>query len=136
MATHPRPYERAIFWLGMGGAVAVIGGIILSVGLIQSSADPKASLWSNRWFLIGFGIVVVGAIMLLLALKLYLWPSRRISDRAASANTAIVNRPSGKMRLKQTKIDGYERAVDNEGDFDSTDLDAGRDHSSGGEGES
>ncbi len=64
-------YDRALFWLQMGAAVAVIGGIILTVGLVQWGAASRDNLWSNRWFEVGLGIVGLGVLMLLWSFRLY-----------------------------------------------------------------
>jgi hypothetical protein len=70
---HERPlYDRAIFWLGLGGSVAAIGGIVLGVGVAQVVAKQDGNLWANPWFDAGLAILVCGAGMLGWALQLYL----------------------------------------------------------------
>jgi hypothetical protein len=65
-------YDRALFWVALGGALSVIGGIVLSVGVAQVVADTThPDLWSNRWFEVGFGAFVVGVLALVWALVLY-----------------------------------------------------------------
>jgi hypothetical protein len=67
-----RPYERAVYWLGLGGGVALIGATILSVGLVQWGSNQSVSVWANRWFDVGLVIVGMGGLMLLWSLRLYL----------------------------------------------------------------
>jgi hypothetical protein len=68
----PGLFESVGVWLGFGSAFSVIGGIVGGVGVAQVVADAKADLWSNRWFEVGFAIVVIGLVMLWWALTLYM----------------------------------------------------------------
>jgi hypothetical protein len=68
--TARRLYDRAIFWVTSGGVVAVIGGVLVSVGVTQ--VGPNGDVWGNEWFRIGIGAVVVGALAVWWALTLYL----------------------------------------------------------------
>jgi hypothetical protein len=63
--------ESARFWCAMGSAVAVIGGILLGVGVTKSQGN-HSSLWSEGWFDAGFGVMLLGAFALVWALILYL----------------------------------------------------------------
>ena len=55
----------------MAGALAVIGGTLLGVGVAESQTH-QSSLWSEGWFDAGFGVTLLGAFALVWALILYL----------------------------------------------------------------
>ena len=62
-------HDSAQFWCAMGGAIAVVGGIFLGVGVTKSGQN---SVWSQEWFDAGFAVTMLGALALCWALVLYL----------------------------------------------------------------
>jgi hypothetical protein len=72
-------HESAVFWLGLGGGLAVIGGILMGVGAGRVAQD--VSLWSSRWFDTGFGVTLLGACMLFWSLVLFLAHRYRVVSR-------------------------------------------------------
>jgi hypothetical protein len=65
-------YDRATFWLQLGGALSTIGGIVVAIGVAQVVTKPDANLWANLWFDGGLAVVAVGVALLGWALVLYL----------------------------------------------------------------
>ncbi len=101
-------YDRAIFWLGLGGPVAAIGGILLGIGVAQVVTKPNGNLWANAWFDLGLAVVVVGAGLLDWSLVIYLAhgyveahaspaPIQAISAKRApiAASPTMIARPYG-----------------------------------------
>lgn len=63
-------FDSSQFWVLIGGAVSVIGGIFLGVGVARTPAGH--SLWSSGWFIGGIAAIVVGVLCLTWSLILYL----------------------------------------------------------------
>jgi hypothetical protein len=70
-----------MFWLALGTASAVIGLALMTIGVSRSA--PGRDLLTSLWFDSGLGLLTVGALLLLLALGLYL--ARRRSETKAPA---------------------------------------------------
>jgi len=71
-----------MFWLAFGTAASVIGLALMTIGVSRSV--PSGDLLTSVWFDCGLGLLGVGALLLLLALSLYL--ARRRSEANAPAN--------------------------------------------------
>jgi hypothetical protein len=85
-------YDRAMFWLGFGGPVGAIGGIVLGVGVAQVVTKPNGSVWDNAWFDAGLAVVAIGAVLLDWALVLYL------AHRHIEAHVPVVAKPEQAVR--------------------------------------
>jgi hypothetical protein len=70
-------HDSAQFWCAMGGAIAVIGGVLLGVGVARSG---KSSVWSQEWFDAGFAVTMLGALALCWALVLYVANRQTTND--------------------------------------------------------
>ena len=75
-------YDSAMFWLAFGTAASVIGLALMTIGVSRSA--PGVNLLTSLWFDCGLGLLGVGALLLLLALVLYL--ARRRVEAIAPAN--------------------------------------------------
>ena len=64
-------YDHAMFWVALGGAVTVVGGIIAGIGANQES-NSKADIWQSQFLRWGMGVAALGVIALWWALTLYL----------------------------------------------------------------
>jgi hypothetical protein len=60
-----------MFWVTLGGVLIAVAAISIGVAITQVAADPKGSLWSNGWFRVGIGVVIVAVLLLTWALILY-----------------------------------------------------------------
>ncbi|HEV3101073.1 MAG TPA: hypothetical protein VG426_01905 [Candidatus Dormibacteraeota bacterium] len=78
-------YDSAMFWLAFGTAAAVIGLALMSIGVSRSAAG--GNLLTSLWFDCGLGLLGVGALLLLLALSLYL-ARRRVEANAAAKDSS------------------------------------------------
>ncbi len=65
-------FESASFVVAAGGAVALIGGVFLGIGVAQVIPNPAASLWSNPWFWIGLILVVIGGLLVVWSVVLFI----------------------------------------------------------------
>jgi hypothetical protein len=74
-------YDSAMFWLAFGTAASVIGLALMTIGVSRSA--PGGDLLTSLWFDCGLGLLGVGALLLLLALLLYL--ARRRTEANAPA---------------------------------------------------
>lgn len=72
-------YDSSLFWVGFGAAVAVIGGIFSAIGVADAGSNAGARIWSDSWFRVGIGLVVLATLMLWWALTLYV--AHRHADR-------------------------------------------------------
>jgi hypothetical protein len=78
-----------MFWLAFGTAASVIGLALMTIGASRSA--PGADLLTSLWFDGGLGLLGVGALLLLLALLLYL-ARRRVEANAPAKDSS----PDGK----------------------------------------
>ena len=78
-------YDSAMFWLAFGTAAAVIGLALMTIGVSRSA--PGGDLLTSLWFDSGLGILAVGALLLLLALWLYL-ARRRVEAKAPAHDSS------------------------------------------------
>lgn len=60
--------EHARFGLAVGAAPLVVGGIMISVGVVQVT---DGQVWDNPWFLWGFVVVGLGVCIELVSVGLY-----------------------------------------------------------------
>jgi hypothetical protein len=88
-------YDRATFWLQLGGALSTIGGIVVAIGVAQVVTKPDANLWANLWFDGGLAVVAVGVALLGWALVLYL-ADKQVERR-------VERRTPGAVELRPTK---------------------------------
>ena len=72
-------YDSAMFWLAFGTAASVIGLALMTIGVSRSA--PGGDLLTSLWFDSGLALLGVGALLLLLALLLYL-ARRRVEANA------------------------------------------------------
>ncbi|HEX7265162.1 MAG TPA: hypothetical protein VF383_13390 [Candidatus Dormibacteraeota bacterium] len=78
-------YDSAMFWLAFGTAAAVIGLALMSIGVSRSGT--AGNLLTSLWFDSGLGLLGVGALLLLLALSLYL-ARRRVEANAPAKDSS------------------------------------------------
>src|SRR5579862_754723 len=64
-----RLFDSAQFWVLLGGGVAVVGGILVTVGVARTPEGHE--LWAEGWFAVGIAAIVVGALCLLWGLVLF-----------------------------------------------------------------
>ena len=97
-------YDSAMFWLAFGTAAAVIGLALMTIGVSRSA--PGGDLLRSLWFDSGLGVLAVGALLLLLALWLYL-ARRRVEAQAPAQDSS----PQGEQATPADKnteaIRGY-----------------------------
>ena len=74
-----------MFWLAFGTAAAVIGLALMTIGVSRSA--PGGDLLRSLWFDSGLGVLAVGALLLLLALWLYL-ARRRVEAQAPAQDSS------------------------------------------------
>jgi hypothetical protein len=111
-------HERALFWLGLGGALIVLGGIGVGIGTAVAAA-AKPQDWSNPPFIVGAVVVVVGLLCLWWALTLHIahrhaekhWcpdpEAHSLPSTAALAGAApaTANDPGFQSVLRQLRLD-------------------------------
>ena len=78
-------YDSAMFWLAFGTAASVIGLALMTIGVSRSA--PGGDLLTSLWFDSGLGLLGVGALLLLLALLLYL-ARRRVEANAPAKDSS------------------------------------------------
>ena len=74
-------YDSAMFWLAFGTAASVIGLALMTIGVSRSA--PGSDLLTSLWFDCGLGLLGVGALLLVLALLLYLARRRNVANPSA-----------------------------------------------------
>jgi len=84
-----------MFWLAFGTAAAVIGLALMTIGVSRSS--PHENLLTSPWFDGGLGGLVLGALLLLLALGLFL-SRRREALSGGGATTPSKNTEAEAVR--------------------------------------
>lgn len=77
-----------MFWLAFGTAAAVIGLALMTIGVTRSARGDN--LLTSLWFDAGLGLLALGVLQLLWALRLYVG-HRRVEARA----TATGDSPAG-----------------------------------------
>lgn len=65
-------YDSATFWAVLAGALVVLGGVGVSIGIAQSTRLPSPEYWANIWFTGGVAVLALAVAALLWALVLYL----------------------------------------------------------------
>ena len=80
-----------MFWLAFGTAASVIGLALMTIGVSRSA--PGADLLTSLWFDCGLGLLAVGALLLVLALFLYL-ARRRVEANALAEETSRDSPPA------------------------------------------
>ena len=93
-------YDSAMFWLAFGTAASVIGLALMTIGVSRSA--PGADLLTSPWFDSGLGLLAVGALLLVLALFLYL--ARRRVDANAGAKESSPDGPTAPSADKNTEL--------------------------------
>ena len=78
-------YDSAMFWLAFGTAAAVIGLALMTIGATRSASGDN--LLTSLWFDGGLGVLVLGVLLLLWALRLYL-VHRRVEAAAKATGTS------------------------------------------------
>ena len=78
-------YDSAMFWLAFGTAASVIGLALMTIGVSRSA--PGGDLLTSPWFDTGLALLGVGALLLLLALLLYL-ARRRVEANAPAKDSS------------------------------------------------
>ena len=76
-------YDSAMFWIAFGTAAAVIGLALMTIGVSRSA--PGDNLLTSPWFGGGLGLLVIGAVLLLWALRLFLLHRRADTKTMATA---------------------------------------------------
>lgn len=76
-------YDSAMFWIAFGTAAAVIGLALMTIGVSRSA--PGDNLLTSPWFGGGLGLLVMGAVLLLWALRLFLLHRRADTKTMATA---------------------------------------------------
>jgi hypothetical protein len=64
------PHESAGFWITVAGAVLLMGGVLVSVGVALKS--PKQIVWAQPWFDVGIVVLIAGVLILAWSVRLYL----------------------------------------------------------------
>ncbi len=64
-------YDRAIFWVALGGVAVVVGGIFVAVGVAQVTPEKVPDYFGNAWFVAGLIAIGVGILLCLVALVLF-----------------------------------------------------------------
>lgn len=78
-------YDSAMFWLAFGTAASVIGLALMTIGVSRTA--PGTDLLTSLWFDCGLALLGVGALLLLLALLLYL-ARRRVEANAPAKDSS------------------------------------------------
>jgi len=89
-----------MFWLAFGTAGSVIGLALMTIGVSRSA--PGGDLLTSLWFDFGLGILGVGALLLLLALLLYL--ARRRVEANAPARDSSPDGPNATLADKNAEL--------------------------------
>ena len=95
-----------MFWLAFGTAAAVIGLALMTIGATRSG--PGENLFNSPWFDGGLGVLALGTLLLLWALRLYLF--RRRADAMAKASGEV---QAGAESAEVEAVRGYYRERDN-----------------------
>jgi hypothetical protein len=83
-----RRLDSAQFWSALGAAVIALGGVLIAVGIGISPGEKP----SEPWFVVGIVIAVLGAVMLVLALVLFV--THRYAEHRAQPGLTVVFDPS------------------------------------------
>jgi hypothetical protein len=84
-------FERASFWLSVGGVVAVLGGVLTAIGITQTvGATPPSTVWSSPWFDAGFDLLLAAGLALLSAVILFL-NHRQVGQYDGRSETTTVD---------------------------------------------
>jgi hypothetical protein len=98
--------DSAGFMVALGGATAVIGGILLTIGVIRTPSTME--LWSNGWFIAGITVTGVGAVCLNCSLVLFL--AHRHARKHICPDPAA-HRPTVAQEVSETIRDLVESGV-------------------------
>ena len=90
-----RLLDSALFWVALGGAVIVLGGVLLSV-----------THRHNIWFYLGAALVGLGAVLLLGALRLYRRHRKASHQSAVHGSAAILILDSKDVRVSDNVSHG------------------------------
>jgi len=85
-----RLHDSALFWVALGAAVALIGGILLNTGVSRTTV--RESLLSSGWFVAGLVVIGVAALMLLWSLVLFV--AHRYAQRLGVCPDPDAHRPT------------------------------------------
>lgn len=99
-------YDSAMFWLAFGTAAAVIGLALMTIGATRSG--PGDNLFASPWFDGGLGLLAVGVLLLVWALRLYLF-RRRVDAVVKPGGESIAGSESPLVEA----VRGYYRERDN-----------------------
>ena len=98
-------YDSAMFWLAFGTAAAVIGLALMTIGATRSA--PGDNLLTSLWFDGGLGVLALGVLLLLWALRLYL-----VHRRVEAAKTTGGSPPGARAHSESAEVEavrGYFR---------------------------
>jgi hypothetical protein len=115
-----RLFDSALFWLSLGAAVTVVGGIFVTVGAARTPV--RESVLSDGWFDAGIAVVAIGVGLLFWSLVLFLAhqhaerhivSARSVSHVSAHSPTAAPASPFVRLKQLQDKVPTLQGVVEN-----------------------
>src|SRR5690349_21039596 len=100
--------NHAGFVVTVAAALLTLGSVFIAIGVAQAQTDSVSGAalqtWGNHWFLLGFCVVIIGAVTFVISIAMYFrWLHMRPKDTLHAGQWLRISHfllsPSGRFRL-------------------------------------